>query len=93
MRIVNPSYGREAPGTERAGANSVDWRVDPIILFANAKPNARELLEGIREKMSDYRATDNIDYMTKDSPAQPASDAMYDEMAGKYRAALLAIAD
>ena len=35
----------------------------------------------------------NIDYIQKDSPAQPAPDGMYDELAGKYRAALLAIAD
>ena len=93
MRIVNPSFGREAPGQERALANSVDWNKDPIILFANSKPNAKELLEGLRDKMADYRAIDNIDYIQKDSPAQPAPDGMYDELAGKYRAALLAIAD
>ena len=71
MRIVNPSFGREAESTERAGGNSVDWAKDPIILFANSKPNAKELLEGVRDKMAAYRATDNIDYIHKDSPAQP----------------------
>jgi len=43
--------------------------------------------------MSAYRSTDNIDYIHKDSPAQPAPDTMYDALAGKYRAALIAIAD
>ncbi len=93
MRIVNPSFGREAPGQEKAGAGAVDWQKDPIILFANSKPNAKELLEGVRDKMAAYRATDNIDYIHKDSPAQPAPEGMYDELAGKYKAALLAIAD
>ncbi len=93
MRIVNPSFGQEAPGKERITANAVDWTQDPIILFSNSKPNAKELLEGVRDQMSAYRATDNIDYVHKDSPAQPAPEGMYDELAGKYRAALLAIAD
>ena len=93
MRIVNPSFGREAESTERARANSIDWAKDPIILFANSKPNAKELLEGVRDKMAAYRATDNIDYIHKDSPAQPAPGGMYDELAGKYRGALIAIAD
>ena len=80
MRIVNPSFGEEAPSNEQVAANSVDWSKDPIILFSNSKPNAKELLEGMRSKMSAYRNTDNI-------------DGMYDELAGKYRAAILAIAD
>ena len=53
----------------------------------------QELLEGVRLRMAAYRATDNIDHMHKDSPAQPASDAMYDQIADRYGAALLAIAD
>ncbi|MFP6705394.1 MAG: hypothetical protein VCE75_05050 [Alphaproteobacteria bacterium] len=93
MLIVNPSFGWEAPGQEKAGANAVDWHKDPIILFANSKPNAKELLEGVRDKMAAYRSTDNIDYTHKDSPAQPAPDTMYEALAGKYRAALIAIAD
>jgi len=93
MRIVNPSFGREAPGAAEAVAHTVDWQKDPIILFSNSKPNAKELLEGVRDQMGAYRATDNIDYAQKDSPAQPAPSAMVDELATKYRAALLAIAD
>jgi len=93
MRIVNPSFGREAPGSDQAAAHTVDWQQDPIILFSNSKPNAKELLEGVRDQMGAYRATDNIDYAQKDSPAQPAPSAMVDELATKYRAALLAIAD
>ena len=93
MRIVNPSFGLKAPESERVRADAVDWRQDPIILFSNSKPNAKELLEGVRERMGAYRATDNIDYIHKDSPAQPAPSAMIDELATRYRAALLAIAD
>jgi thioredoxin reductase (NADPH) len=93
MRIVNPAFGQEAPSAERVGANAVDWKHDPIILFSNSKPNAKELLEGVRDQMGAYRATDNIDYAYKDSAAQGAPDGMYDELATNYRAALLAIAD
>ncbi len=93
MRIVNPSFGREAPGGEQVGATEVDWQRDPIVLFSNSKPNARELLEGVRDHMAAFRATDNIDYAQKDSVAQPAPSEMVDELATKYRAALLAIAD
>jgi hypothetical protein len=93
MRIVNPSFGREAPGGEQVVATQVDWRHDPIVLFANSKPNAKELLEGVRDRMAAFRVTDNIDYAQKDSPAQPAPSAMVDELATRYRAALLAIAD
>ena len=93
MLIVNPSFGQEAPSTEKAGANAVDWKADPIILFSNSKPNAIELLEGIRVRMGAYRATDNIEHAHKDSPAQPAPEAMVDELAKTYGAALIAIAD
>jgi thioredoxin reductase (NADPH) len=93
MRIVNPSFGQEAPSTETVSANAVDWKHDPIILFSNSKPNAKELLEGVRDQMGAYRNTDNIDYIAKDTAAQGAPEAMYDELATKYRAALLAIAD
>ncbi len=93
MRIVNPTFGRKAPSTEQVAVDAVDWRRDPIILFSNSKPNAKELLEGVRDSMGAYRATDNIDYIHKDSPAQPAPPAMIDALATKYRAALLAIAD
>jgi hypothetical protein len=93
MRIVNPSFGREAPSTEQVAATVVDWRQDPIVLFSNSKPNAKELLEGVRDRMGTFRATDNIDYVQKDTSAQPAPSAMVDELATRYRAALLAIAD
>jgi hypothetical protein len=93
MRIVNPSFGREAPGSAQVVTTEVDWRQDPIALFSNSKPNAKELLQGVRDLMATFRATDNIDYLQKDSPAQPAPSAMIDELATKYRAALLAIAD
>ncbi len=93
MRIVNPTFGREAPGTEQTAAGTVDWQRDPIILFSNSKPNAKELLEGVRDQLGAYRTTDNIDFAHKDSAAQPTPTAMVDELATKYRAALLAIAD
>lgn len=93
MRIVNPSFGQPAAADTEGEARTVDWRRDPIILFSNSKPNAQELLAGVRERMSAFRATDNVDFIHKDSPAQPAAPELIAEVASKYRAAVLALAD
>jgi len=93
MRIINPSYGVSAAGGEQVGLHSIDWARDPIVLFSNSKPNARELLEGVREKLGAFRDAGNIDFVYKDSASQPAPAHLYDEVAAKYKGALLAIAD
>lgn len=96
MRIVNPSFGLEE-GEESRGAGSkagsADWSKDTIAIMSNSKANARELLEGVREKMKAYRAVDNIDYLFKESAAKPAPTALYDEIAKKYKGAIVALAD
>ncbi len=93
MRIVNPSYGIATQGEGTAIAEPVDWLNDPIILFSNNKPNAKELLEGVRDRLSSLRRVDNIDYIAKGSASQPAPPEMINEVARKYRIALLALGD
>ena len=96
MRIVNPSFGLEDGDESRSTENvtvSADWSKDPIAIMSNSKPNARELLEGVREKMGAYRSVDNIDYFFKDSAAKPAPAALYDEIAQRYKGAIVALAD
>jgi hypothetical protein len=93
MRIVNPSFGASAAGGEQVSLHTVDWTRDPIVLFSNSKPNAKELLEGVRNTLGEFRSIDNVDFVYKDSASQPAPAHMYDEVAKKYRGALLAIAD
>ena len=94
MRIVNPSFGQALAATERVATGAVDWRRDPIILFSNSKPNARELLGGLRSKLGQVRPLDGIDFVYKDSASQPAPVAILDELvAKKYRAAILALGD
>jgi ribosomal protein L16 Arg81 hydroxylase len=94
MRIVNPSFGiQPAGGGETAAAQQVDWLHDPILLFGNNKPNARELLEGVRQKLASRRRIDNVEYLHKNSASQPAPVAMIEAVAQKYRAALLALGD
>ncbi|GAG40339.1 unnamed protein product, partial [marine sediment metagenome] len=64
MRIVNPSFGlEENEENPRNGVEkgSTDWSRDAIAIISNSKPNARELLEGVRDRMGVYRSTDNID--------------------------------
>lgn len=93
MRIVNPSFGQALASAEKVKAGPVDWRRDPIILFSNSKPNARELLEGLRDKLGSIRPTAGIDLVYKDTASQAAPAGMVEEASRKYRAALLALGD
>jgi hypothetical protein len=93
MRIVNPSFGIAPQNEGTATAGPVDWANDPMILFSNNKPNAKELLEGVRDKLAAIRRVDNVDYIAKGSASQPAPPEMINEVARKYRIALLALGD
>ena len=93
MRIVNPSFGLPDSADGQTETRAVDWHQDPIVLFSNSKPNARELLEGVRQRIGAFRPTDNVDFICKDSPAQPAPPEMIDDLTRRYRAAILALAD
>ncbi|MCA0302134.1 MAG: hypothetical protein LCH95_06980 [Proteobacteria bacterium] len=93
MRIVNPSFGLSATTGEKIALKPVNWASDAIALLSNSKPNARELLAGIREKLGASRKIDNIDFLSKNSASQPAPKDVIQEIAAKYRGALLAIAD
>ena len=93
MRIVNPGFGLAASGGEQLVGQAVDWGKDPIVLFSNGKANARELLEGIRDRLGEFRPTDNIAYVNKNDVSHPAPPALMDEVVKSYRGALLAIGD
>lgn len=96
MRIVNPSFGLPEGADEQSEpviAGAADWGKDPIAIISNSKPNARELLEGVRDQMGAFRGTDNIDYLFKDSAAQPAPIDLIEQVAAKYKGAILALAD
>lgn len=93
MKIINPSFGQALASAEKVRAGPVDWRTDPIILFSNSKPNAKELLEGLRDKLGAIRPTAGIDFIYKDTASQAAPAGMVDEVSRKYRAALLALGD
>jgi hypothetical protein len=93
MRIYNPTFGISAAGGETVALKPVNWKTDAIALFSNSKPNARELLDGIKAKLGGFRAIDNIDFVAKNSASQPASKDLIEKVAANYRGALLAIAD
>jgi hypothetical protein len=93
MLIVNPAFGHAIDGGEQRAREAIDWRNDPVALFSNSKPNARELLEGVRASLASFRRTDNIDHVSKDSVSQPAPGAVIEHVANNYRAAVMAIAD
>lgn len=96
MRIVNPSFAlqpQSGQSSDRAAAAATDWLKDPIAIISNSKPNAQELLQGVRKLMGEFRPIDNIDYLYKDSAAKPAPAELIEEVAGRYRGAIVALAD
>jgi thioredoxin reductase (NADPH) len=93
MRIVNPSYGVNTAEGEVLDGKPLDWLADPIALFSNSKPNAHELMDGLKARLAADRPVDNIEFVSKPSASQPASADLIDEVAQKYRAALLALGD
>jgi hypothetical protein len=93
MRIVNPTFGLSAASGAKVALKPVNWKTDPIALVSNSKPNARELLAGIRDKLGAYRNIDNIEFHAKNSASQPAPKDLIEKVAANYRGALLAIAD
>ena len=93
MRIYNPTFGLAAAAGPTVALKSVNWATDAIALISNSKPNARELLMGIREKLGANRNIDNIEFHAKNSASQPAPKDLIAAVAGKYRGALLALGD
>ena len=93
MRIVNPTFGLSATTADKVALKSVNWKTDAIALVSNSKPNARELLDGIRAKLGAHRPVDNIEFLAKNSASQPAPKELLQEVATNYRAALLALGD
>lgn len=93
MRIVNPSFGIQPVSTEKVKSGAVDWRRDRIALFSNSKPNAKELLEGLKLKLGSVRGIEGIDFFYKDTASRPAPADMIDKVALQYKAALLALGD
>jgi hypothetical protein len=93
MRIYNPSFGLSATTAEKVALKSVNWMSDAIALVSNSKPNARELLDGVRSKLGASRQVENIKFLAKNSASQPAPKDLLAEIAANYRGALLAIAD
>ena len=93
MRIFNPTFGLSATTAQKATLKPINWKTDAIALISNSKPNARELLMGVREKLGAHRQVENIKFLAKNSASQPAPKDVIQEIAAKYRGALLAIAD
>jgi hypothetical protein len=93
MRIVNPTFGIAPSTAEKLVTGKVDWKTDPIALFSNSKPNAKELLEGLKAKLATVRAVDNVELIFKDSASRPAPADVIQQAGHKYRAALLALGD
>lgn len=93
MRIFNPTFGLSVTSAEKVALKPVNWKTDAIALMSNSKPNARELLWGIRDKLSAHRQVENIKFLAKNSASQPAPKELLQDIAQNYRAAILALGD
>ncbi len=93
MRIVNPTFGLSATVGETVALKPINWKTDAIALISNSKPNARELLEGVKAKLGAFRNVDNIEFHAKNSASQAAPKELIQAVAAKYRGALLALGD
>jgi hypothetical protein len=93
MRIVNPTFGISTDEKEVLKGGPVNWREDAIVMFDNSKPNARALLEGVRNKLAAERRVDNIAFLSKPSASTPAPAELIDQVVKSHRVALLALAD
>jgi hypothetical protein len=93
MRIYNPTFGLSAATAEKVALKPVNWMTDAIALVSNSKPNARELLMGVRDKLGAHRQVENIKFLAKNSASQPAPKDLLQEVATNYKAAILALGD
>ncbi|MBU8876832.1 hypothetical protein KQ910_23860 [Reyranella sp. MMS21-HV4-11] len=93
MRIFNPSFGMAAAGPAKVTLQPINWATDAIALISNSKPNARELLEGVRAMLGAHRSVDNIHFHAKNSASQPAPKELIEKVAKNYKGALLALGD
>jgi hypothetical protein len=93
MRIYNPGFGTSAAAAAKVALQPVNWATDPIALISNSKPNARELLEGVRAMLGAHRPVDNIHFHAKNSASQPAPKELIAHVAQNYKAALVALGD
>ena len=58
MRIINPTFGLAPAAGPTVALKPINWATDAIALMSNSKPNARELLEGMKAKLSDNTGKD-----------------------------------
>ena len=75
------------PAAEKVALKPVNWKTDAIALISNSKPNARELLMGIRDKLSAHRQVENIKFLAKNSASQPAPKDLIQEVADELQGA------
>ena len=93
MLIVNPTFGLAAAAGPTVALKPINWATDAIALMSNSKPNARELLEGMKAKLGAFRNVDNIEFHAKNSASQPAPKDLIAKIATNYKAAIIALGD
>ena len=93
MRIVNPAFGLADAEIAGMSARDIDWAEEPILLFSNSKPNATELLLAVADRLKTIAGFKNAGLVSKGNAAMPAPAGLMEQIAGRHRVALLALAD
>ena len=89
MRIYNPTFGHSATSAQKVALKPVNWKTDAIALISNSKPNARELLWGVRDKLSAHRQVENIKFLAKNCACLLVPFVLLQEVAANYKVVFL----
>ncbi len=93
MQVIDPTSGALAASLGIVQAKSFDVSSDALVMFSNSKPNAPELLHGMRARLGALYGRDDIGYVKKDSAGLPAPKSLIEDVASKYRVAVIALGD
>lgn len=93
MKLVNPVYG-ETQAPDHESRSDHDWVRQPIVLFDNSKPNAKELLQGIVSRVAE-RMGRSVPFgvARKEHAALAAKPEQLAELASQYAIALVGAGD
>jgi hypothetical protein len=93
MEIYDPTYAEPiARASSATRDRRGDFVTDAVAFFSNSKPNAPELLMGMREKLGAEYGRSDFAYLSKDTASLAAPESVLTRVA-EYDIAILALGD
>lgn len=93
MEIFDPTYAATDASSGASPLRPINFARDSIVMFSNSKPNAPELLDGIRSKLHSQYERSDIDFVKKDTASLPAPKPLIEQVASQYQIAIHALGD